>query len=709
MIDNKFLYFQTHDAFDEQLNGGNISQGSIAFIEDSSTIWTHGKEYDASGGEDNVIEQIKVNNVALTPDANRSVNITVPTQLSDLTSDSTHRVVTDAEKASWNAKADADDFEGVAYIGDAMAEGDDPTASFNAYSDTVWNKQQSLSDTQKQQILDNISAYSKEQVDEILATLEGGTAKVVSSLPTASADTQGDIYYVTSGLGNSLMGYVTVKSGSNYSWANVVNYNFSNVGNGYAYKGVATISTNPDTTFANVFYILGEAGTYVNMDSSVIHTSGIGIAIWNGSAWSYQNVPSSVVASAGASVSIDKNSDTDDSYTLIFLQNVEKYILTLTLQDSNENVFANADVTINGVEYATSALGVVSLELFSGSRTLVISIEGYETQSKSVNMDGNKSMTLTFNEYVSPDTIILTNAVNSDIPSKYVNAPLMNLVASALSGVEYSTDPVLLDENGNPAKYMTKQQAEYYTGDVYFYNKTGSTSVTSLDQLKFFSNASLVYRAFMNMSSATGKFTWCGYINSLSSVFAGTSLSPIDLSNAKSLTNPLVIDASGVKFPFIEPKNFAILSTNMNSFGYNAGASGELIMPKFGVHPSCASFTNWFRAATGVTKIVMGDIYFAGATSVGNSFFNCTNLTSFTATFHADLDIDINLGSPKFDAASVERWIDALKVYEKDSNTHTITFSATAKQNYNSVHEIVDATYTSALQEALANIGWTLG
>lgn len=505
---------------------------------------------------------------------------------------------------------------------------------------------------------------------------------------------------------------------------------------GYIYMGTADLTTTPDTTNPNVCYLLKAVGTYTNF-GNVTHSSGITIAKWNGTAWTSENVPSSAVvqtdatpiagstapvqsggvydaisaaiSGAGASVSIDKNSDTDDSYTLIFLQNVEKYILTLTLQDSNGDVFVSTDVTINGVEYTTSALGVVSLELFSGSRTLVISIDGYETQSISVNMDGNKSMTLTFNEYVSPNTIILTNAVNSDIPSKYVNAPLMNLVASALSGVEYSTDPVLLDENGDPAKTMTKQQAEYYTGDVYFYNKTGSTSVTSLDQLKFFSNASIVYRAFMNMSSATGKFTWRGYIGSLSSVFAGTSLSPIDLSDAKSLTNPLVIDASGVKFPFIEPKNFAILSTSMNGFGYNAGASGELIMPKIGVHSSCASFANWFRAATGVTKIVMGDIYFAGATGVGNSFYNCTNLTSFTATFHADLDIDISLGAPKFDAASVERWIGALKVYEKDSNTHTITFSATAKQNYNSVHEIVDTTYTSALQEALANIGWTLG
>lgn len=141
---------------------------------------------------------------------------------------------------------------------------------------------------------DKSDTYTKTEVDETLATLEGGTAKVVSSLPTASADTQGDIYYVTSSFGNSLMGYVTVQSGSNYSWANVVNYNFSNVGNGYACKGVATISTSPDTTTSNVFYILGEVGTYVNMNS-IVHASGIGIALWNGTAWSYQNVPSSAV------------------------------------------------------------------------------------------------------------------------------------------------------------------------------------------------------------------------------------------------------------------------------------------------------------------------------------------------------------------------------------------------------------------------------
>ena len=42
----------------------------------------------SEGGEPNVIETIKVNNTALTPDANKAVNIEVPEDLSDLTNTS---------------------------------------------------------------------------------------------------------------------------------------------------------------------------------------------------------------------------------------------------------------------------------------------------------------------------------------------------------------------------------------------------------------------------------------------------------------------------------------------------------------------------------------------------------------------------------------------------------------------------------------------
>lgn len=59
-----------------------------------------------SGGDTNVIETVKVNGTPLTPDANKAVDVTVPTALSGLTDDSTHRVVTDTEKSTWNSKAE---------------------------------------------------------------------------------------------------------------------------------------------------------------------------------------------------------------------------------------------------------------------------------------------------------------------------------------------------------------------------------------------------------------------------------------------------------------------------------------------------------------------------------------------------------------------------------------------------------------------------
>lgn len=59
-----------------------------------------------TGGDTNVIEIVKVNGTALTPDSNKAVDVPVPTALSGLTDDSTHRTVTDTEKSNWNSKSD---------------------------------------------------------------------------------------------------------------------------------------------------------------------------------------------------------------------------------------------------------------------------------------------------------------------------------------------------------------------------------------------------------------------------------------------------------------------------------------------------------------------------------------------------------------------------------------------------------------------------
>ena len=63
-----------------------------------------------SGAQVNTIETISVNETEITP-VNKVVEITVPTMLSDLSDDATHRFVTDTEKATWSGKQNALTFD----------------------------------------------------------------------------------------------------------------------------------------------------------------------------------------------------------------------------------------------------------------------------------------------------------------------------------------------------------------------------------------------------------------------------------------------------------------------------------------------------------------------------------------------------------------------------------------------------------------------
>lgn len=45
IINNKFLHYKTLDGFNTDLNAGYVREGSIAFIRENSSIWSHGKFY----------------------------------------------------------------------------------------------------------------------------------------------------------------------------------------------------------------------------------------------------------------------------------------------------------------------------------------------------------------------------------------------------------------------------------------------------------------------------------------------------------------------------------------------------------------------------------------------------------------------------------------------------------------------------------------
>ena len=88
---------------DTLVSGINIKTINNQSILGSGNITLEGGSGSGGGGDINVIESVKVNGSALTPDANKAVNITaVPASI--VTQDTTHRFVSDSEKATWDDK-----------------------------------------------------------------------------------------------------------------------------------------------------------------------------------------------------------------------------------------------------------------------------------------------------------------------------------------------------------------------------------------------------------------------------------------------------------------------------------------------------------------------------------------------------------------------------------------------------------------------------
>ena len=86
---------------DTLVSGTNIKTINNQSILGSGNITLTGGS--GGGGDINVIESVKVNGSALTPDANKAVNITaVPATI--VTQDTIHRFVSDSEKTTWDNK-----------------------------------------------------------------------------------------------------------------------------------------------------------------------------------------------------------------------------------------------------------------------------------------------------------------------------------------------------------------------------------------------------------------------------------------------------------------------------------------------------------------------------------------------------------------------------------------------------------------------------
>ncbi|MBQ9884419.1 MAG: hypothetical protein IJM43_08215 [Bacteroidaceae bacterium] len=148
-----------------------ISGENIKTINGQTLLGEGDIDIEGSGGEENVIETVKVNGSALTPDQEKAVNIPVPTE------------------------------DTVTLWGFIKKTIDDLT---NYYT--------------------KLQTYTRDEVQQLINAVKQFTYELVSVLPTASSSTMNKIYLVPSSdpqIQNVKDEYITIQNGSTYSWEQI--------------------------------------------------------------------------------------------------------------------------------------------------------------------------------------------------------------------------------------------------------------------------------------------------------------------------------------------------------------------------------------------------------------------------------------------------------------------------------------------------------
>lgn len=142
----------------------------------------------AEGGEPNVIETVKVNGTALTPDANKAVNVTVPTKVSDLTNDgdgtSGSKFATESYVTTNGGKID--------------------TIKVNGTAQTITNKAVDITVPTNNNQLTNGAGYQTASdvttaIGTAIAGIQGISYSIVASLPATG---QAGVIYLVSNSGS---------------------------------------------------------------------------------------------------------------------------------------------------------------------------------------------------------------------------------------------------------------------------------------------------------------------------------------------------------------------------------------------------------------------------------------------------------------------------------------------------------------------------
>lgn len=169
------------------------AKGLFATDADLQALEAKVDEIVAEGGEPNTIESISVNGTAVTPDANKNVALTIPTDTSDLTNDGdgTSPFATEAYVGANGGKIDV--------------------IKVNGTSQTITNKEVNITVPTAVSDLSNDSGFQtasdvQSAISQAVASayVYKGSVATVADLP-ASGNTVGDVYDVQA-------------TGVNYAW-----------------------------------------------------------------------------------------------------------------------------------------------------------------------------------------------------------------------------------------------------------------------------------------------------------------------------------------------------------------------------------------------------------------------------------------------------------------------------------------------------------
>lgn len=180
--------------------------GLFAKDADLDTLSGRVDEIVAEGGEPNVIETVKVNGVAITPDGNKAVDVTVPTKTSDITNDGDgdSNFATEAYVTQNGGKIDAIKVNGTTQqITNKEVNITVPTKTSDITNDSNFQTNTDVETAIETALENGTDPYqTKSEVDaEIRSQISGAYkpqgAVAFASLPALSSSIEGYVYNVT--------------------------------------------------------------------------------------------------------------------------------------------------------------------------------------------------------------------------------------------------------------------------------------------------------------------------------------------------------------------------------------------------------------------------------------------------------------------------------------------------------------------------------